>query len=281
MRKAILTAVIVITAAGMACADPLLLRKASNELDKGELEFGISYFSYQNDVVKFVDDADNVVREDNNTSMEIPLYVNYGITDKVESYIYVPYFMDSSKSESGGQSTTSDESYMGDPSIQVKGNIADSCCKMGAGAGLTLPMGDEEHRGGLDISGLLAMRKEMAVLTLNGEVTYTLTGEYEESAIKTNPGDNIGIGVGIEHPVKPVEGLILIGELLYNSFGEAKIDGEAMSDTSGSKTDAVIGMEFSRGRICTNLGLALSLGSEKYREYDYKVLAGITYYIKL
>ena len=72
-----------------------------------------------------------------------------------------------------------------------------------------------------------------------------------------------------------------IGEFIYDSLSESSSAGVTQSGSSGGRMELVLGGRYNTGDLKTKLGVGLSLGDEKYRAYDYRIIAGVTYLVKI
>ena len=286
MRKMLCLSAMLLCAGGMmvmAGAEPLLLEQATNTLKPKTLEVGISELSYQSDQVTITDANGAETLKITNTVTSLPLYLKYAFTGDIEGLLQLSNNSVTSKSEAGGASLSSDSSGMGDPVAGVKFALSKGDIQWGAGAMLSLPMGDKKYREGLTTAPFVAARRELGVLSLNAQLSYALTGEYDDDASqqKVNPGDELGLGAGIEYIVPQNKALSLIGEVSYQSFGESSVAGTAVKSSEGARMDINLGMRYQAGNVKTLLGVVVATGEEKYREYDYRVLAGVTYLLQL
>jgi hypothetical protein len=288
MRKVLVCLGLLLGTASLLLAEPLLLEQADNVLTPKTLEFGLANITYQSDVADITNAAGTTVLKLTNTAYSVPLYGRYAFNGRLEGWTFIPYNSTSSKSEiTGGASATSDTSGLSDPAIGAKYTLTDNFLqkgwKIGAAGIVNLPVGDKKFRQGLDIEPLIAARKEIEKMFVNINLGYTLNQEYEdENSIKQKPGDVLSAGVGIEYPLAiksfNFEG---IGEFIYQNLGESKIAGVAQTGSAGSRMDLIIGARYNSGSWKTKLGLDLSLGEEKYRAYDYRIIAGVTYLVKI
>jgi hypothetical protein len=278
----------VLAQAGWLAAEPLVLEQAGNVLKQGTLEAGLADISYQTDETKITDSAGDVAYTITRTVFNVPLYARYAFTPSIEAFLNIPYSSVSQKTELTGSSSSESDAGLADPTVAGKYSFAFKSWDLAAAAFFTLPAGKDStdmpssFKRGLAIKPLLAARKGFGDLTFNANLSYTLNSEYtDENDVKQKYGDVLNLGAGVEYPVKNISGLLLIGEAFYNSLGEAKSAGEAQSGTSGSQYDIVIGGRYNTGNWKTKLGLDLSLGEEKYRAYDYRIIAGVSYLVSL
>ena len=286
MRKLLAVFGVLIFSFSTAVAEPLVLEQAGNVLKTGTLELGLGDIFYQTDVTSLVDTSGTELAKYTSVSTILSLTSRYAFCDKLEGALSVPYVSLAFKSESGGTSITTDDAGLGGAQALVKYNICS--CKNGwetsAGLGLSLPTGlqstkfSQAFRNGLNMKPSFMTSKKCGKYNVNLNLAYNITAEYEDSSAaktKQNPGDVLSAGAGLEYPMS--EQTNLIGEFVYNSISEAASAGTAVSGSSGSQMDLICGVRHNKNNIKTKLGLALAFGDEKYRTYDYKIIAGITY----
>jgi hypothetical protein len=225
--------------------------------------------------------------------MIVPVSARYGVTDKIEATLALPYHSLSYKQENGGF-TISDlsDSKMADAILTGKysfGKVSD--IDMSASVGLTLPTGSKsdkfvtEFAKGMNINPAIQASREFCCFRLNANLGYNMTAEYEANntaKTKINPSDVLSLGLGIERPCMLNKDVTMNAEFLYNSLSDSSIGGTTQAGTSGSQMDLALGARYTFCKsIKTKLGVALSLGDEKYRDHDWKVIAGATYLFKI
>ncbi|MCK9582007.1 MAG: transporter [Endomicrobiales bacterium] len=300
MRKAIVSLLSVTFLASGLFAQPLLLEQATNVVPQKTLEVGIDNLSYQSDVAEITNSTIKLT----NTALIIPVVARYGVTNDIEAMLTIPYMSLSQKLEIGGNSATTEDAQLADIHIAGKKTIVLpeswglTGWNLGAMLDLSLPTGSQsdkfttEFRNGMNIKPLVAASKNFSSnvsfakeLTFNANISYNLTGEYEPKSwgVKLDPADVLEIGVGAESPCVLVNGLNRILELNYRTLSEQKVAGTAIAGTSGSQMDLVLGARYTflSGLLKSKLGFVLALGDEKYRTYDYKIVAGVTYLWKI
>jgi len=266
-----------------ALAEPLTLDQAKNVLKPGVLEIGLGDADYQANVTEFNDGSKLT-----DVATIFSLYARYSLSEVVEGSIKVPYLSLSSKSENSTGSATTSDSGLADPSVAFQYLICDCGWESAVRLGISVPMGKQSDkftqnfRNGFNMKPEFIMSKDFEKYMVNLNLSYDLTGEYEDaSAAKTkqNPGDIISLGAGVEYP--RWKNTSLTGELVYNSILEASSAGTAVSGTAGSQMDVIVGVRYNKDSLRTKLGLDLSFGDEKFRDYDYKVIAGVTYLLNI
>jgi hypothetical protein len=268
-------------------AEPLLLEQATNVLPQKGLELGLSDILYQYDTTDIENAGGTTVLTITQSSVLVPLYLRYAFSNKIEGILDLPYLSQTLKSETTGSSTSTTESGLSDPVLGVKINLKDEegSIKLGVAALVKAPFGDAKFRQGFNIQPLLLASKELGSSVLNANLSYNMTGEYEDddtAKTKINPGDVLQLGLGLEHPLyASCSCLTGIAEFIYQSLGESTVASVAQSGSSGARMDLALGVRFNKGSLKAKLGFALSLGEEKYRQYDYKIIAGISYLLNI
>jgi hypothetical protein len=278
MRK-LLVMVLLVVSAGALYAEPLLLQQADNVLQPKTLEVGLSDILYQYDLTKITDAAGNVVQENKVSATLVPLFARYGISPKLEAMLQVPY--ETLNTDFGG--VTASKSALADSVIGVKYVLADDGnVKKGLALVFSVPTGDSAFRHGIDIEPVFSLRKVGPRGACNFNLSYDITTEYSDAnSFKQNPGDVLSVGIGIERTAKFSDNFTWITEFVYRSITQASSAGVATPNSSGSQMDWSVGGRYNTGDWKTKLGLGLALGDESYRTYDYKVIAGVTYLIKI
>ena len=288
MRRLLLCLAVLAASAGMLLAEPLVLEQADPVLAPKTVEVGLSEIDYNYDKAIITDSSGNTVTTLTNTALIVPAFARYAVNSKLECKAAIPYSSLSNKSEpASGTATTTTDAGMADPTIGAKYKIYEGMCKISAAADINVPLGQKSTKiasaflNGWNIKPGILASKEWKKLRWNLNVTYNYKGEYtDENSTKQKPGDELAAGVGAEYDCTKVHGLTFIAEAVYDSLQSAKSAGSTVSGSSGARMDGIIGARWNKGNIKTKLGLDLSLGDEKYRAYDYKILAGITYLIK-
>jgi|GEM_PF-2591859 len=294
MKKIISSLVAVVVLTSGLFAQPLLLEQATNVVPQKTLEVGIDNLTYQSDLTEITGTTIKLT----DTALIVPVIARYGVTNDIEAMLTIPYMSLSQKIEIAGNSATTEDAQLADIHIAGKKSmVLSNGWNLAGMLDLSLPTGSQsdkftaEFRNGMNIKPLVAASKNFSnvplakELTFNANLSYNLTGEYEpkSSGTKFDPADVVEIGVGAESPCVLVNGLNRILELNYRTLSEQKVAGTAITGTSGSQMDLVIGARYTflSGLLKSKLGFVLALGDEKYRTYDYKIVAGVTYLWKI
>ncbi|MBN1823610.1 MAG: transporter [Endomicrobiales bacterium] len=288
MRKLSLFFCILLAFPAAALPEPLLLEQAQNLIGPDTLEAGVQSVEYSNDVTSLVDNSGNEVWKWTYTAMTIPVFARYAFNPLTEGFVSIPYQTLASKTEqSGGSSSSDSDSGLADPLFGVKYLVMDEEIKIAVGTGLTVPIGKTSDKfpvsfkKGVDLKPTFVLSRPVNNGMMHVNISYRMTGEFEDGTsqkTKHDPGDIVSIGAGYEYPYGALD---LIGELYFKSFSESKIAGTAQSGSSGTQSEMAVGCNYYSGDIKMKFGLVLSLGEEKYRVFDYKILAGITYLVQI
>jgi len=242
-------------------------------------EIGTSDLVYAQDLIEF----DGTTIKITNTSLNTPLYARYAFSDKYEIVAAVPFITQTSKTEAGGV-TTADTSVtgMGDPAIGGKMVFTKQNWTLAAALQSTIPAGKADFKQGVNITPLFSAGRAIGSWKLLTNLSYTMTGEYEDSnKIKIDTGDILGVSLGMSRTLERLGKLDLISEVVWSSFGESKVASLTQSGTNGTTLDLNVGACRQFGSICTKLGMTIALGEEKYRTHDYRVIAALTYLFAL
>lgn len=285
MRKVLLSLGLVAAIASVGVAEPLTLEQAGPVLAPKTLEVGINDAYYQYDKTELTDSAGVVVNKITTSATVVPLFGRYAINDCIEAMVSIPYATGvNGKVETAAGATVSDTSNSGmaDPAIGGKYLILNNDLKLGVVLNVSLPLGDEKFREGINGKLYVPVQMPVGPLMVNGNLFYTYTSEYDEyqTKVKVDTADQYGLGVGVEYPMMDKE-LTLIGEATMSMMGDLKRAGTAVAESSGSRIDGIVGARYDFGSFKAKLGVDISLGDEKVRAYDYQVFTGITYLIKM
>lgn len=293
MKKFVSTVVLSLFVAGPLLAQPILLEQASNVVPAKTLEIGIDNLEYGADVTEIEDTDYKLTR----TSMIVPLIARYAYTDSLEATLTIPYTSLSYKEETGGASASVSDAQLSDIALACKKSFVSGAWNLAAGLSVSLPTGSQsddfplEFKKGLNFTPVLAASKGFTcpvtglAMTFDANLSYALTGEYDDKAeVKRDPADVLTAGLGLEHAMPGAlfnKDLTLGAEFFYKNLSDQKNDG-VTDPTSGSQLDLVLGGRCAVAKdIKTKLGVAFSFGEEKYREFDWKLLLGVTYLMNI
>ncbi|OGS36756.1 MAG: hypothetical protein A2293_03800 [Elusimicrobia bacterium RIFOXYB2_FULL_49_7] len=258
-------------------------------LGPGTIETGIGNVVYQTDKTEFINNAGTIVLTHHNAAVTVPFYFRYAFTDSIEAYVSIPYSCLFAKTEPAGAAAISiTDAGLADPSLAGKYSFQCSGWDMSGAAEVTIPAGktssefNSGFRQGWNITPLFAAGRKLGSLRLNTNLSYRISGEYEDELnVKTDIGNELLIGAGIELPCRSNENLLWLGEVFYKNVTEHKLAGIIQKDTAGEHANLIVGLRYNKGSIKTKLGVDFGLGEEKHRDYDYRIIAGFTYLISL
>jgi hypothetical protein len=257
-------------------------------LEAGTLEIGPGDISYQTKLSEYQNQV-NVTNNETDSS----LYCRYAFNDAAEASLTVPYISIASKTDADGVSATTSDAGIGDALLSMKYTLINYAWAVSAGCGLSLPVGKqsavfpESFRNGLNLQPVLMISRKYKKYTAHFNLSYNIKAEYQDAnSAEINPGDILSAGAGLERPVTQFTELIgefvyNSGEYVYNSVTETTQNTGNVSGASGTQLDVVLGLRYNKNSFRTKLGLVFSIGDEQYRDYDYKIIAGITYLWKV
>lgn len=284
MKKSALFTVVMLYAVSVF-AQPLILEQASPVVKKGQMEAGIENLSYGTDSTEITDTTIKITQ----TTMNVPLSARYGVTDTIEASLTLPMQSLAYKQTNGGFTVTDiSDSKMADAILTGKKSFdAVSGIDMSASLGLTLPTGAKsdkfitEFKKGTNITPAVQASRQFNFCRVNANLSYAITGEFEANntaKTKVNPSDILSLGIGAERPCMMNKDVTIIAEFIINSLSDASVGGTTVTDSGGTQMDLALGARYTiKQNIKTKLGIDLSLGDEKNRTYDWKVIAGVTY----
>lgn len=289
MKRSLMLATVVAGLSVLSYAEPLLLEKAGNVLSPGTLEAGIGNFAYQTDTTEFINEAGTVVLTHHNAAVTVPFYARFAFTDSIETYVSIPHSYLFAKTEpAGAEATSITDAGLADPSLAGKYSFQYSGWDISGAAEVSIPAGkassefNSGFRQGLNITPLFAAGRKFGAIGLNTNLSYRVSGEYEDEAkVKTDTGNELLVGAGIEVPCRNNEKLLWLGEVLYKNVTEHKLAGIIQQDTEGEHINLIVGARYNKGSIKAKLGIDFAVGEEKHRDYDYRIVAGLTYLINL
>ena len=274
MRKFVLSFVFTGIMCSAVFGSPLLIEKAGNYLNPREFEAGLNNVTYSLDRTEY----EGVDLETDVSQIFVPLFGRYAWNDTMEFSATIPYRLQTVKTTTGGETDSDTDSDLGNAGVAGKYNFLLDGLILSGNLKLGLPTGGDDFKQGFDIYPSISIRKNVEPVIVNANLGYKLTGSYElddETGTEINPGDILSLGGGLEYPFS--EEITFAGELIYENLTSLQRDGTEIDGTDGSRTEIIGGLRLNRGSYRTKLGLGVSLGEETYREYDYRIFAGITY----
>jgi len=264
-------------AASIVVAEPILTEEAKC-LEKGNIEIGLTA-SYGMDSWEWEDGTAG----DSNVSLSVvQIPVKYGISDKLQLNLNLPYRSWNSELEIGATKADSDEAGLGQIAVGGKYGVSEN---IAIGLDIQTPTGDVDKSlgEGTNIGLNLIASSNLDPLKISGNLGYLLKTKYEdEDDIEYDPGDPIILRAAVEYPI---ESISLIGEVQGQIFGKTKIDDTEFDDSDGSTIDLLLGGQYLKEAWKLKFGVEFALGDEDYRaglnhfydSWDWKVILAGAY----
>lgn len=264
-----------------AYAEPILTEQvkgvAANNLEAG---LGISHG---------VDtwDWDSSITGENSLSFTvINMAFKYGLSDKMQLNLNLPYRSWKSEREVNGASSSADDSGLGQIDVGAKYSLNDM---MAVDLEIQTPTGDVDKSlgEGTNIGLLLACACEFKPVTVSGNIAYLMKSEYEdEHDVKHDPADPLILRAAIEYPWLQFSPF---AEIQAQFFGKSKTAGNDINDSNGSTIDLLIGSQYKRDNFKAKLGFQWAMGDEDlragrmqfYDSWDWKIVAAVSYAFNL
>lgn len=256
--------------------EPLTLEQSGNVLQKGEVEVGINDAYFQHNSVI---DPSRVFT----TEMTIfPLYLRLGLTRKIEAATGISLGASyNAQVQQGDTSLDLNASGQGYSDIFVKySRNTDTAFSLR----VDVPSRDSVFSQGYNLMGVYIRKINTRSGNFNSylNIGYDYTGEYfmdiDNDSVNedVNQQDIVFAAFSLEHYGS--QRISFIGEFILQQLLTGMIvDGVEQNDTTGSRVDAIIGVRAHFGNLKTKLGVDLSLGEERSRSYDYRIILGISY----
>ncbi|HLD34516.1 MAG TPA: transporter, partial [Patescibacteria group bacterium] len=220
---------------------------------------------------------------DSNVSLSVvQIPVKYGISDKLQLNLNLPYRSWNSELEIGATKADSDEAGLGQIAVGGKYGVSEN---IAIGLDIQTPTGDVDKSlgEGTNIGLNLIASSNLDPLKISGNLGYLLKTKYEdEDDVEHDPGDPIILRAAVEYPI---ESISLIGEVQGQIFGKTKIDDTEFDDSDGSTIDLLLGGQYLKEAWKLKFGVEFALGDEDYRaglnhfydSWDWKVILAGAY----
>jgi len=282
MKKLLVCLLIVVSLAVVSYAEPFLTDDL-NLIGKNNLELGLS-FSYGIDKWDW---ADNTAGSSIFGLTNLVFPIKYGISDKLDAQIEVPYRSWKSEIEFAGAKTETNESGIGQIAAGVKYLF---CNNLGAVVKIQTPTGDTEKMlgEGTDAGIFLVPSLKVAGLNLSANLGYIYKSKFKSIGIEYDPADPIVARISAEYPYG---NLSLIAEGQTQIFGKVKVAGASVDGTNGSTVDTVFGAQLVKDSLKFKLGFGLGLGKEDFKagsplfhfydSWDWRIIFGSSYKFKI
>ncbi|MFH1715358.1 MAG: hypothetical protein ABH857_04100 [Elusimicrobiota bacterium] len=279
MKKIFCGVLFVFLVGSFVRAEQLSLEQGGPIVERGRVKAGLDDVYYSFDKTILEDASGKKLSTINNTTIVIPIEIRYGLSEKIECLMEIPYVSNTVKTKDEVLNTESEikTSGMADIDAGLKYTFtSEEELRISALANFGIPAGAKDLKEGFDIEPGIAVTKMMGESLVTANIRYRMTGEYTDSFdLKQNLGDIIKIGGAYAYPVGDY--LFLITELIYESFGKLETAGVEVADSSGSRLGLVLGSRYEHDMFDIELGLDIALGDESARDYDYKVICDFLY----
>jgi hypothetical protein len=286
MKKLLTSMCLILFMVALAVSEPIITEETKC-IEKGNCEIGLGV-SYGVDTWKWTDSFTG----DNSVSvMLIQLPVKYGITDKLQLNLNVPYRSWKSETEIGTVKTNSDETGIGQVDVGGKLCLAES---FALGLDVQTPTGDIDKKlgEGMNIGVMLITSKNLDPLKISGNVGYLYKSKYtDENDKEWDPADPIIARLSLEYPMSSIS---IIGEAQGQIIGKTKSKPKNgteadIEDSNGSIIDLLIGGQYLKDALKIKLGFAIAVGNENlrgglfpfYDSWDWKIILSGSYKFKI
>ncbi|MBI5574061.1 MAG: transporter [Elusimicrobia bacterium] len=277
MKKVLATCFGILFVVSTVAAEPILTEEAKC-LEKGNLEIGLTA-SYGVDSWKW---ADNTAGDSIVSLTVIQMPVKYGVSDKLQLGINIPYRSWKSELEMGTTPIDTDEAGIGQVCVGGKLGLSEN---IAIGLDIQSPTGDVDKSlgEGTNIGLNLIASGNLDPLKISGNVGYLLKTKYEdEDDVEYDPGDPIIVKAALEYPMNEIS---LIGEAQGQLFGKTKVNDVKDDDSDGSTIDLLTGIQYLKDAMKLKLGVEFAIGDEDFRaglnhfydSWDYKVILSGSY----
>ena len=282
MKKVLAICLGLIVLASWAWAEPILTEQVKT-VPANNLEIGLAC-SYGVDTWDWEDASQAGSSKVSLTTVQVP--IKYGVNDKLQLNLNIPYRAWDSSIEFGGATATADDSGIGQVSVGAKYALNDM---LAVGLDIQTPTGDVDKGlgEGTNVGVLLACQKEFKPVIIHGNLGYLYKSEYEdEHDVKHDPADPIIIRAAVEYPLNM---LTPFAEAQVQFLGKSKTAGIDIPDSSGSTIDFLVGSQYQKDNLKAKLGLEFAAGDEDlrggtfqfYDSWDWKIIASVSYMFNL
>lgn len=276
MRKVLTAGFCMLLAVSTVVAEPILTEEAKC-LEKGNMEIGLTA-SYGVDFWKW----DNIAGDNNVSLLVIQIPVKYGVSDKLQLNLNLPYRSWKSEMEIGTTKADSDEAGLGQ--IAVGGKVGTSE-NIAIGLDVQSPTGDVDKSlgEGTNVGLNLIATGNLDPVKISGNAGYLLKSKYEDKDnVKYDPGDAIILRTAVEYPLDEIS---IIGEAQGQIFGKTKVNDIKDDNSDGSTIDLLLGGQYLKDALKLKLGVEFAVGDEDYRaglnhfydSWDWKVILSGSY----
>ncbi len=277
MRKFLTAWFCMLFATSIIVAEPILTEEAKC-LEKGNIEIGLTA-SYGVDEWEW----DGTFTGDNKVSLVVAqIPVKYGVTDKLQLNLNLPYRSWKSELEIDTTKADSDEAGLGQIAVGGKVGISEN---IAIGLDVQTPTGDVDKMlgEGTNVGLMLIATGDLEPVKVSGNLGYLVKTKYEdEDDVEYDPGDPLILRAAVEYPMDAIS---LIGEAQGQIFGKTKVNDTEDDDSDGSTIDLLVGSQYVKDALKLKLGVAFAVGDEDYRaglnhfydSWDWKVILSGSY----
>lgn len=263
---------------GALMAEPLVTEKATTLKSKScEVELNATY-SYDKWTYDEIPDV-----EYSRWTIRTPLEIRYGMLDNLEGLLGVPFISWERTIDMADSSDSVSESGFGQIAIGGKYNFytpKKTSTWLALAFKTELPTGDVDKGLGQGLNYVIEFLGTEIRKPWRGNINlgYVIKTEFTQESTGTerdiDPGDPIFYNFAFEYLLKDYS---FVGELAGTSFNKSKIQGVKQAETNGSTLDLIIGLAYGKNPIKLKGGVAIAVGDETYRTYDWKIILGSSY----
>lgn len=282
MKKILVICLGLSVLASWVCAEPILTEQVES-IPKYGLEVGV-VGSYSIDTWKW-----EYVGGDNKVSVRIiQIPVKYGLTDKFQLNLNIPYRSWRSKRELDSSETSANNSGLGQISVGGKYRINDTFAVM---LEVQAPAGDVNKLlgEGMNEGLFLIASNNVRSVKVTGNIGYLIKNKYQdEHSIEYDPADPLIMKFAAEYPINAFS---LFSEAQAQIFGKSKVGGQDILGTgpTDSTVDLMMGTYFHKRNFKYKLGFQWAIGKEDFRgglfpfydSWDWKIIWSASYMFNL
>ena len=281
MKKVLAICLGLIAFASWVCAEPILTEQVktvpANNLEIGlGVGYGVDTWDWEDSLTGSSKVAVTVV--------QVP--VKYGVNDKLQLNLNIPYRSWTSDVEFGGTTTSTNDSGLGQISVGAKYALTDM---VAVGLDVQTPTGDVDKGlgEGTNVGLLVACAHEFKPVTISANLGYLIKSEYtDEHSVKHDPADPLIIRAAVEYPMNQFSPF---AEAQAQFLGKSKVAGNDIEDSSGSTLDFLVGSQYQKDNLKAKLGFQWAAGKDNlrggafqfYDSWDWKIVASVSYMFNL
>jgi len=268
-------------------AEPIAMEQAPNVTGRGGFEVGANVTYDWSSI-----EQQGIGTTVDKSIFEVPLFVRVGIS-AFEGLITVPYGNVRTNVDDG--SGEINFSGIRDIGLLIKAWLMQSQVFNGSvGVSATFPTAEPgKYLGqGLSTMPFAALGLDLRSVRIHGTLGYQVTTKYDVTTnpatnetvrnVTLQPGNAFNWALGLEVPIPSSPLFSFHTELLGTNFGELKLDGNALPDSSGATLALVPGVRLTALPIKAKVGVAIPIQNEGNNttaspRSNWKVLAGVSF----